>query len=163
MITGLLKLKPRLSRGLGIGDWGLGTGNGGGEISRPGPYCRVASEGFEDLEVYRLAARLSDELRGAVGQWESVDVWSVGIQMIRAADAIGADIAEAYGRGTRPDQARFLFMARGSALELQHWIARATARQLPCPQQARQRADRIGRMLSGLIRARGRSPDQRAP
>jgi four helix bundle protein len=122
----------------------------------------VESEGFEDLEVYRLAAGLSDDLRGAVREWESVDLWSAGIQMIRAADSIGANLAEAYGRGTRPDQARFLFIARGSALELQHWIARATARQLPCPPEARKTANRIARMLNGLIRARGKSPADKA-
>jgi four helix bundle protein len=118
--------------------------------------------GFEDLEVYALAARLSDDLRRAVRHWDSVDLWSVGIQMIRAADAIGADIAESYGRGTRPDQARFLFMARGSAFELQHWVARAIARDLACPPDAQETAARIGRMLNGLIRARGRTPADRA-
>jgi four helix bundle protein len=121
----------------------------------------VGSEGFEELEVYRLAAELSDDLRRAVRRWDSVDVWSAGIQMIRAADSIGANIAEAYGRRTRPDQARFLFMARGSAFELQHWIARATARQLACPPTAEDTAARIGRMLNGLIRARGRIPATR--
>jgi four helix bundle protein len=118
----------------------------------------VGSDAFEQLEVYRLAASLSDELRAAVRRWESPDLWSSGIQMVRAADSVGANIAEAYGRGTRPDQARFLFMARGSAFELQHWIARASARQLPCPPGAQDSAAQIGRMLNGLIRTFGRAP-----
>jgi four helix bundle protein len=116
---------------------------------------------FEELDVYRLAAELSDDIRRLVRQWESVDLWSAGMQMIRAADSIGADIAEAYGRGTRPDQARFLFMARGSAYELQHWVARAEARGLACPPTARDRARRIGQMLNGLLRSFGRSPSDR--
>jgi four helix bundle protein len=122
----------------------------------------VGSDAFEQLEVYRLAARLSDELRAAVRRWESLDQWSSGIRMVRAADSIGADIAEAYGRGTRPDQARFLFMARGSAYELQHWIARAMARQLPCPPKAQDDAAQIGRMLHGLIRSFGRAPQRQS-
>jgi four helix bundle protein len=121
----------------------------------------VESASFEELDVYRLAAELSDAIRPLVRQWESVDLWSVGMQMIRAADAIGADIAEAYGRGTRPDQARFLFMARGSAYELQHWLARARAGGLTCPPGAQDRAKRIGQMLNGLIRSYGRSPSDR--
>jgi four helix bundle protein len=120
----------------------------------------VGSQAFEELEVFRLAARLADELRAAVHRWNSLDLWSSGIQMVRAADSIGANIAEAYGRGTRPDQARFLFIARGSAFELQYWTARATARQLPCPPAARATADEIGRMLNGLIRSAGRAPRQ---
>jgi four helix bundle protein len=118
----------------------------------------VGSQPFEELEVFRLAARLADELRAEVHRWNSLDRWSSGIQMVRAADSIGANIAEAYGRGTRPDQARFLFMARGSAFELQYWTARAMARRLPCPPGARATADEIGRMLNGLIRSFGKSP-----
>src|SRR5689334_24841112 len=109
----------------------------------------MESASFEELDVYRLAAELSDAIRPLVRQWEP------------AADAIGADIAEAYGRGTRPDQARFLFMARGSAYELQHWLARAHAAGLACPPGAEDRARRIGQMLNGLIRSLGRSPSNR--
>jgi four helix bundle protein len=112
----------------------------------------VDSRGFEELEVYRLIAQLSDEIRAAVKLWDRVDVWSAGIQTVRAADSIGANIAEAIGRGTRREQIRFLFIARGSAYELQHWIARAHGRDLPFPPDARQRANRTGRMLNGLIR-----------
>ena len=133
----------------------------GDEIAVASSYGDVESASFEELDVYRLAAQLADEIRPLVRHWESVDLWSAGIQMIRAADAIGADIAEAYGRGTRPDQARFLFMARGSAYELQHWLARAEARGLACPPTARDRAKRIGQMLNGLIRSYGRSPGDR--
>jgi four helix bundle protein len=122
-------------------------------MSNASTYGCVRSQGFEKLEVYRLAAQLSDEFRGAVRRWEKADVWSSGIQAMRAADSIGANIAEAFGRGTRPDQTRFLFIARGSAFEFQHWIARAEARDLPCPPKARERADRVGRMLNGLIRS----------
>ena len=111
------------------------------------------SQGFEGLEVYRLAAQLSDEIRAAVRQWDKSDLWTSGIQTMRAADSVRANIAEAAGRGSRPDQVRFLFIARGSIYELQHWIARAAARDLPCPRAAGDRANRIGRMLNGLIQS----------
>jgi hypothetical protein len=44
-------------------------------------------------------------------------------------------------------------MARGSAHELEHWIARAESRQLRCPPGAHDETRRIGRMLNGLIKA----------
>ena len=75
------------------------------------------------------------------------------MQLVRAADSVGANIAEATGRWSHADQLRFLFMARGSTHELQHWIMRAQSRELPCPSGAKEEAHRIGRMLNGLIKA----------
>jgi four helix bundle protein len=109
--------------------------------------------GFLDLAVYRRSVALADAVRGHVRAWDSVDKWSAGIQLIRAADSIGSNIAEATGRWSHTDQVRFLYMARGSAYEVQHWLARAIARQLPCPTGAAQEADEIGRMLNGLVEA----------
>ena len=57
--------------------------------------------GFEELLAYRRSVVLADELRIAVATWGSFDMWTVGIQLVRAADSIGANIAEAYGRRTR--------------------------------------------------------------
>ncbi len=75
------------------------------------------------------------------------------MQLIRAADSVGANMAEAFGRERDPDRRRLLFVARGSAWELEHWLYRAAARGLPVPGEAMQRAREIGRMPNGLIRA----------
>src|SRR5204863_2392372 len=90
----------------------------------------MAGDAFEDLVVYQRVAALADELRESVTTWDSLDSWSAGVQAIRAADSIGANIAEAVGRLTNPDRRRLLFIARGSVNELEHWLARAEAREL---------------------------------
>jgi four helix bundle protein len=113
----------------------------------------VAARGFEDLAVYRQAGALADEIRVEVKAWDSLDGWSSGIQLMRAADSVAANIAEATGRWSARDQARFYLIARGSLNEVQQWLVRANARTLPLPQNARIRADEIGRMLNGLIRS----------
>jgi four helix bundle protein len=113
----------------------------------------VKSEGFRDLEVYERSAALADAVRAEVHGWNRLDKWTAGVQLIRAADSVGANIADATGRWSHPDQVRFLFMARGSAHELEHWIARAASRQLRCPAGADEEARRISRMLNGLIKA----------
>jgi four helix bundle protein len=104
------------------------------------------------LAVYQRSVGLADELHRVVWSWRSFDRWSVGMQAVRAADSIGANLAEASGRRTDADQRRLLIVARGSAFELQHWLARARRRDLPVPPKAQARADELGRMLNGLIK-----------
>jgi len=112
---------------------------------------------FDDLAVYRRSAALADELHDSVLSWGSVDLWTAGVQAIRAADSIGANIAEAMGRLTNRDQSRVLYIARGSANELEHWLSVAQSRGLRVPSEGSQRAREIGRMLNGLIAGLTRS------
>jgi four helix bundle protein len=109
---------------------------------------------FRDLEVYRRSVRLADALHASVVAWDSFDLWTVGVQAVRAADSVGANIAEAEGRSTDADRRRFLIVARASALELQHWLDRANTRGLRIPDSAQAEAERLGRMLNGLIKTR---------
>jgi four helix bundle protein len=86
--------------------------------------------------VYRPAAALPDELRRLIG-WPSFDRWTVGQQLVRAADSVGANLAEGCGRAHKPGQRRLCFIARASAWELEHWLDRARE---------------LSRMLNGLTR-----------
>ena len=108
---------------------------------------------FRDLVAYQRSAELADELRQRVAGWRSFDHWSMGLQLVRAADSIGANIAEATGRWHQKDQVRFLYVARGSLLETEHWITTAERRGLLEPGTS-DRLDEIARALSGLIKKR---------
>lgn len=85
---------------------------------------------FEKLRVYSLAETLADGIWDVVRNWDYLAKDTVGKQMIRAADSIGANIAEGTGRGTLQDNRRFIRMARGSLYETQHWLRRAYKRSL---------------------------------
>ncbi len=85
---------------------------------------------LEQMSVYKLQTNLSDEL------WEIVSVWNyfakdtIGKQLTRAFDSIGANIAEGYGRFNYGEKITVYFYARGSAYESQYWIKRAKERRL---------------------------------
>ena len=90
----------------------------------------AARTSFENLHVYRLGEKLADEVWMVVIGWEQFAKATVGRQIVRAADSIGANIAEGTGRGSFQDNRRFVKMARGSLNETQHWLRRAYRRGL---------------------------------
>jgi four helix bundle protein len=94
---------------------------------------------------------VADELHREVAGWASFDRWSVGIQLVRAADSIGANIAEGVGRAGRDDRKRFLIIARGSIYETEHWLLRARARGL-IREQPQGRLNELSRTINGLIK-----------
>jgi four helix bundle protein len=85
---------------------------------------------FENLQIYKLSEKLSDQLWKIVVSWDMFAKHTVGKQLVRAGDSIGANIAEGSGRGTDPEFRRFLRVARGSLYETQHWLRRAYRRKL---------------------------------
>jgi four helix bundle protein len=90
----------------------------------------MAKTNFENLRVYDLSERIADEVWEIVRKWDSLARDTVGKQLVRAADSIGANIAEGSGRGSDQDYRRFLRIARGSLCETQHWLRRAYRRGL---------------------------------
>jgi four helix bundle protein len=105
-----------------------------------------------DFVAYRQAAALADRIHANVVTWPKFELWTTGIQLARAADSIGANIAEGLGRGSRADQRRFLLIARGSLYETEHWLERAAVRQLVSPaEDFGQATSELGKVLSGLI------------
>jgi four helix bundle protein len=88
----------------------------------------MTKSNFENLAVYQLAERLADEVWEIVVKWPPLARDTVGKQLIRAADSIGANIAEGDGRGTYQENRRFTRIARGSLNETKHWLRRAFKR-----------------------------------
>jgi four helix bundle protein len=95
----------------------------------------MAFKRFQDLHVYQLSERLADDI------WKMVDGWNffakdtIGKQIVRSADSIGANIAEGIGRGSYQENRRFVKIARGALNKTQHWLRRAYTRQLLTDEQ----------------------------
>ena len=69
-------------------------------------------------------------VRKIVMPWDRFAKDTIGKQLVRAADSIGANIAEGVGRYGLADTRRFILIARGSHYETQHWLRRAYRRKL---------------------------------
>jgi four helix bundle protein len=93
----------------------------------------MARTSFENLEVYQLSEQLADHIWETCQSWDSLARRTVAEQLIRAADSVGANIAEGSGRATVKDRAHFVRMARGSLYETKHWLRRAHRRRLLNP------------------------------
>src|ERR1043165_1075123 len=90
----------------------------------------MARTNFEKLRVYQLSERLADHIWQVVLGWNNFARDTVGKQVVRSADSIGANLSEGAGRGRFLDNKRFVRMAPGSLNETQHWLRRAYKRNL---------------------------------
>lgn len=85
---------------------------------------------IEDLEVYLLAEQFSDEIWDIVISWDFFSKDTVGKQMTRAADSIGANIAEGFGRFHYKENKNFCYFGRGSIIETKSWLRKSKTRKL---------------------------------
>lgn len=85
---------------------------------------------IDDLRVLQQAEAIADAAWKAVSGWDGFARDAMGKQLIQAADSIGANIAEAYGRFHYGEKLTFFYYARGSLFETKYWLNRAVARGL---------------------------------
>ena len=85
---------------------------------------------FENLQIYQLSEKLADQIWRVVIGWESFGRETLGKQLVRAVDSVGANIAEGSGRGSEAELRRFLRISRGSLYETKHWLRCAYKRRL---------------------------------
>lgn len=90
---------------------------------------------FDNLPVYQLAERLADEIWNIVGSWDQFAQDTIGKQIVRSVDSIGANIAEGTSRNNIQDHQYFVRMAIGSLNETRHWLRRAYTRHLLTTEQ----------------------------
>lgn len=111
---------------------------------------------FRDLRVWQEAMKLTTEIYKATTEFPRHELYGLSQQIRRAAVSVPSNIAE--GKGYRWDKefVHFLLHARGSLLEVQTQLL--IAEQLGYFRNGSggvlpERADSVGRALSGLINA----------
>ena len=113
---------------------------------------------FENLRVYQLSEELADKIWDIVLGWDNFAKDTVGKQVVRSADSVGANLAEGEGRGSYQDNRRFIRISRGSLQETQHWLRRAFKRKLLTESQVEQLKPLIAQLsptLNAYLRSIG--------
>ena len=64
---------------------------------------------IDDLIVYQLAMELAEDVWNIVIKWDYFSRDTVGKQWVEAADSIGANISEGFGRYHFKDSKNFLY------------------------------------------------------
>ena len=114
---------------------------------------------FENLRVYKLSEELADGIWTIVIRWDAFAKDTVGRQIVRCADSIGANIAEGTGRYNFQDNRRFVKTARGSLNETQHFLRRAFKRNLLMPADVKKikpLVDNLAPQLNSYLKSIGR-------
>jgi four helix bundle protein len=120
----------------------------------------MATLQFDELDIYKVAEDLADEIWKIVRRWDNFARDTVGKQITRAADSIGANIAEGCGRQSFRDNQRFVKIARGSLNETRHWLRRAYRRGLLADDQIKSLKaliDPLPKRLNAYLRSIGKS------
>jgi four helix bundle protein len=87
-------------------------------------------ENFDKLKIYCETCNFSDKIWEICINWDYFAKKTIGLQLIRSADSISANIAEGYGRYYYKKNLKFCYYARGSFSEAKDWINKAKNRKL---------------------------------
>lgn len=124
------------------------------------------AEGLIGLRIYHTAETLADEI------WEEVIAWrpfardTVGRQLVEAADSIGGNIAEGYGRYSYKENRQFQFYALGLLHETRHWLRRARVRRLMTDVRCKEltaKVEELAPQLNAYIKTLERRSRERKP
>ncbi len=76
---------------------------------------------LNDIEAYRIAFKLSNQVWDIMLKWERFSKDTVGKQFVRAVDSISANIAKGFGRYSKRDKIKFFRYSMGSLYESLDW------------------------------------------
>jgi four helix bundle protein len=85
---------------------------------------------LEELEVYQMAMDLAEKIWVLAGNWEYFAKDTIGKQIIKSADSVGANLSEGFGRYFYKENKQFCYYSRGSLYETKTWLTKAFKRNL---------------------------------
>lgn len=113
---------------------------------------------LEDFKVYNFAMELGEEVWQVVTEWNYFEKQSVGIQLVKAADSIAANLSEGLRRYHFKEAKNFGYFSRGSLFETKTWVTKAHRRKLLSEDRFLKLVndiEMIGKMLNSYIKSIG--------
>ena len=107
-------------------------------------------KGIEELRIVKETEKIADEIWKVVMEWDYFAKETVGKQLIKSADSIGANIIESQGRFYPKDVIKFLYIARGSLKETKYWLMRAMKRKLLASEDYKEFIEKIDNLAPQL-------------
>jgi four helix bundle protein len=109
---------------------------------------------YRDLKVWQRAMDLAVRVYELTRRFPKDEQFGLTSQLRRAAGSIAANIAEGYGRSTKPAYLNFLRISQGSLKEVETHLILASRVSICGPEDVASllnEADELGRMLRALI------------
>lgn len=94
----------------------MGTGESGAGKRDTG---RRGVATYRDLEVWQRGMEIVRQVYAATTDFPDEERFGLTLQLRRAAVSVPSNIAEGWGRGSRKEYLRFLYIARGSLYEVE--------------------------------------------
>ena len=113
-------------------------------------------QSYRDLKVWQEGMNLAEACYRLTKGFPKEEIYGMTSQIRRAATSIPANIAEGYGRKSRAEYIRFLYIAQGSLKELETHLLLSQRVELESPQNISpilKQCESVGRLLTALIRA----------
>jgi four helix bundle protein len=106
------------------------------------------------LEAFQLADELVFSIYKTASSWPKEERFGLTSQIQRAGVSVVSNIVEGSARATNKEYARFLEIAFASAREMTYQLSLARRLEWKDAEDLEQRAERVCRIMSGLVRAR---------
>jgi len=116
---------------------------------------------YRDLIVWRDGVDIATDIYKLTNSFPKEETYGLSSQLRRAAVSIASNIAEGYGRNTTGSYVQFLKTARGSINEIETQLEISCRIGLTSSERIEQvlgKADKLGRMISSLVRSIENSP-----
>lgn len=85
---------------------------------------------LEELRVYQQSMEMGEKIWNIVMKWDRFARETIGRQLVKAADSIGANLSEGFGRYHYREVIHFAYFSRGSLYETKTWLTKAKNRNL---------------------------------